>query len=503
MSKILVDRISPYTAGGRVAIDSPAFSGTLWVDPTHPSFGAFSNEEVAGFDSLAAINAALAYLATKGGGLLYVPRGTFLVSAALTIPAGVPIRIVGAGRFLTKIKHKTGGAVVNWVQTHLAAEFGSGIEHIGFDGNNTSSTVVTLNGLTLAFITSIHVTNSLGVGTGIKLVSIWDSNISSVYVEDCGDSTHPCTILDANGVGNDSLNNCQFSDWHVEPSDCDARYLDMQGNATNGIDDNKFVGLKLHGNPTSGNPAREVLNMSQYVHGNDFYASIIAFGKGAGVAQVLCDGQRNHFWGGTWGIGGAGVPSYAIKFTANANANAVHSPTITTPNGYNTPNVVFRFDASSKYNAVLDVLGNYGGVAPYSDAGSNIVRWADTSTAIGFQTYSATGIATVFPGFVQTEEFITPLTDAVTIAVNARDSNAFKVTLGGNRTMGAPSNPVAGQTIKFLILQDGTGGRTLAWNAAFKHAWSDAGNTLNKRSTIVFQYDGSNWNQLGAQSPYV
>jgi hypothetical protein len=95
------------------------------------------------------------------------------------------------------------------------------------------------------------------------------------------------------------------------------------------------------------------------------------------------------------------------------------------------------------------------------------------------------------------------LTDAATITVDAASSDFFTVTLGGNRTMGAPSNPTKWQRIMFKILQDGTGGRTLAWNAAFKHAWSDTGNTLNKFSTISFVYDGTNWAQDGAQSPYI
>lgn len=58
---------------------------------------------------------------------------------------------------------------------------------------------------------------------------------------------------------------------------------------------------------------------------------------------------------------------------------------------------------------------------------------------------------------------VTALTDAATIAVNAALGNDFYVTLGGNRTMGAPSSPSDGQKITFEIIQDGTGSRTLTW----------------------------------------
>lgn len=95
------------------------------------------------------------------------------------------------------------------------------------------------------------------------------------------------------------------------------------------------------------------------------------------------------------------------------------------------------------------------------------------------------------------------LTDAATIATDAALGYEFYVTLGGNRTMGAPTNPSTGQQITYVVIQDGTGGRTLAWNAVFKVSWSDTGNTAGKRSTICFSYDGTNWNQVGAQSPYI
>jgi hypothetical protein len=98
---------------------------------------------------------------------------------------------------------------------------------------------------------------------------------------------------------------------------------------------------------------------------------------------------------------------------------------------------------------------------------------------------------------------VATLTDAATIAVDASLSNIFTVTLGGNRTMGLPTNSEKGQRITFIIVQDGVGGRTLGWNAVFKVSWSNTGNTAGKRSMISFVYDGTNWNQDGAQTPYI
>lgn len=63
------------------------------------------------------------------------------------------------------------------------------------------------------------------------------------------------------------------------------------------------------------------------------------------------------------------------------------------------------------------------------------------------------------------------LTDAATIATDAEASNVFTVTLGGNRTLGAPTNlgyGWSGGTYLWIITQDGTGSRTLAYNSVFK-----------------------------------
>jgi len=59
------------------------------------------------------------------------------------------------------------------------------------------------------------------------------------------------------------------------------------------------------------------------------------------------------------------------------------------------------------------------------------------------------------------------LTDAATITTDCNNGNVHTVTLAGNRTLGAPTNLKAGAEYKWIINQDGTGSRTLAYNAVF------------------------------------
>ena len=94
----------------------------------------------------------------------------------------------------------------------------------------------------------------------------------------------------------------------------------------------------------------------------------------------------------------------------------------------------------------------------------------------------------------------TTLTDQATITWDASTQDVAKVTLAGNRTLGAASNGTTGQFISLLIIQDGTGSRTLTWNAAYEFA-SDTAPTLTTTANLgdlfVFRYNGSKWLEVG------
>jgi hypothetical protein len=83
------------------------------------------------------------------------------------------------------------------------------------------------------------------------------------------------------------------------------------------------------------------------------------------------------------------------------------------------------------------------------------------------------------------------LVDAANIGgVDASLNTLFEVTLGGNRTMDAPTNPTDGEKITFLIRQDGVGGRTLTWTGGaggyrFANAASPQGVKLTDFNTLL------------------
>ena len=95
----------------------------------------------------------------------------------------------------------------------------------------------------------------------------------------------------------------------------------------------------------------------------------------------------------------------------------------------------------------------------------------------------------------------TTLTDEATITWDAQAKPIAKVTLGDNRILAAPTNSQTGQFVSLLIIQDGTGSRTLTWNAVFEFPL-EAAPTLTTTGGLgdlfVFRYHNSKWLQVGS-----
>tara|TARA_R100000353_G_scaffold172804_1_gene138432 strand:- start:124 stop:528 length:405 start_codon:yes stop_codon:yes gene_type:complete len=92
------------------------------------------------------------------------------------------------------------------------------------------------------------------------------------------------------------------------------------------------------------------------------------------------------------------------------------------------------------------------------------------------------------------------LTDGSSIDWNAATQDVCKVTLAGNRTLNAPTNPTTGQFISLLVIQDSTGSRTLTFNAIYEFKDDTAPTlttTASKGDVFVFRYNGSKWLEMG------
>jgi len=139
-------------------------------------------------------------------------------------------------------------------------------------------------------------------------------------------------------------------------------------------------------------------------------------------------------------------------------------------------------------NEPMAVFNKNGSVDLYYD---NSKKFETTSTGVDI-----TGTLLADKGYIAE----TTLTDGATISWDMSTQSVAKVTLGGNRTIAAPTNGSTGQFASLLVAQDGTGGRTLTWNAVYEFA-SDTAPTLTATASLgdlfVFRYNGSKWLEVG------
>jgi len=138
------------------------------------------------------------------------------------------------------------------------------------------------------------------------------------------------------------------------------------------------------------------------------------------------------------------------------------------------------------FRAPDDVVNDYEVIMPDDLPGSTK---ALVVSSTGQASWQATGSASWYT-----------ITYGATITPNLNNGGAQKCTLTGNVIVAAPTNGADGQTLKVQLIQDGTGNRTVTWNAVFKFApgadviHPDAG----KVTLWEFVLDGSSWLCLSA-----
>lgn len=96
------------------------------------------------------------------------------------------------------------------------------------------------------------------------------------------------------------------------------------------------------------------------------------------------------------------------------------------------------------------------------------------------------------------QDGVVAATFAATYTPNvSKPKTIITMTLTGNLTVAAPIGARRGMQLTFVFVQDGTGGRTITWNAAFAAAANGAG-TSNQVGCTTFFYNGTRWVQDSA-----
>ena len=190
--------------------------------------------------------------------------------------------------------------------------------------------------------------------------------------------------------------------------------------------------------------------------------------------------------------------TYAIKNAVSANTTASDAVVlrvagqthgVTVPGG----GVGYFFTNGTSVNT-LNAAGFSAITTTQGDA-----RYATLSTAqtiTGAKTFTSTVTITGAVAFTSVVNVSGPvnvntvtLTDAASIALSFDAGNTFVVTLGGNRTLAAPTSANIGQSGSIRVIQDSTGGRTLSYNSAYQFVSGSApvmDTSAGAQSILVF-----------------
>ena len=67
----------------------------------------------------------------------------------------------------------------------------------------------------------------------------------------------------------------------------------------------------------------------------------------------------------------------------------------------------------------------------------------------------------------------------------------------GNITVANPINAFPGDDLNLIVIQDGVGTRLVTWGSAYKKLLT-LSTLANSRDSVIFKFDGTNWNQVGS-----
>ena len=190
--------------------------------------------------------------------------------------------------------------------------------------------------------------------------------------------------------------------------------------------------------------------------------------------------------------------TYAIKNAVSANTTAsdaivlrVAGQThgVTVPNG----GTGYFFTNGTSVNT-LNAAGFSALTTTQADA--KYVAITGTQTITGAKTFTSTVTITGAVAFTSAVNVSGPvnvntvtLTDAASIVPSFDAGNTFVVTLGGNRTLAAPTSANIGQSGSIRVIQDATGGRTLSYNSAYQFVSGSApvmDTSAGAQSILVF-----------------
>ena len=434
-------------------------------------------------DDTTAIQSAINAAAAAGGGRIYIPSGTTVVSGLVMQNC---TWLDGQGMHATTIKLKNGSntsVITNYVSPDgiiANAEFVA-VTNLMIDGNKTNQTTTSHGIYFTSNPTQTHATNDLDFDT--------HQRVENVEIYNCHDDGFSASSRSSMVLLNVYTFKCDgngfSSTYDTDYESCVSGWAGINGFYINNSSVRLAACKAFYSGQVSVGPAAGI-------------GIYITSGQG-GVSLSSCEAQDNR---------GSG---YVLNDASRVTMVGCVADSNSTSSAGTYPGLDLWSTTFSTIKGFIAYERKANGTNSYQ---TNALRIRSNSTSNRIElTHSAANGATIGSAITSSSTSVI----GNTIEIDAQNgtqtityassitpdpylgSTAF-ITLTGNLTMNAPANAHAGCLLSFVVTQDATGGRTVAWNAIFKVPSWNPDTTANAINTVQFVYDGSAWQQVSPPS---